>query len=498
LALKEELAKRLEERLTLRQSKRIADIFPDSGPLRRELYPKHLEFLAAGKDHRERAMMAGNRTGKSLTAAYEVTCHATGDYPDWWAGKRFQSPVTCWAAGESVRDVRDSAQALLLGPPGGFGTGLIPRDRIRRFTARTGTPDATDTIFVRHKSGGTSRITMKTYEAGRESFQAASVHVVWMDEEPPMDVYVEALMRTATTEGIVLCTFTPLKGLSDTALRFLPDGKGVSQAQDAPHVTFVDWSDIPHLSEDAKRELLATIPPVQRDARTKGIPQLGAGAIYPILEEEFVIKPVRLEAHWLRAYALDVGWNRTAALFCAWDRETDTIYAYDEIYKSEAEPAVIAEAIKARGGKWMQGVIDPASRGRQQSDGSQLMTKYIQLGLNLSIANNAVEAGIFEVWQRLSTNRFKVVETLQNFRTEIRIYRRDEKGRVVKERDHLMDTARYFVMSGKDVAMTAPNAADVAIDLWAERLPGGTKPAIARKARHIESEYDPFAGMDIE
>jgi hypothetical protein len=45
-----------------------------------------------------------------------------------------------------------------------------------------------------------------------------------------------------------------------------------------------------------------------------------------------------------------------------------------------------------------------------------------------------------------------VFRTLQNWLSEYRLYRRDEKGRVVKDRDHLMDATRYLLMSGSAVA----------------------------------------------
>src|SRR6185312_10905320 len=91
-----------------------------------------------------------------------------------------------------------------------------------------------------------------------------------------------------------------------------------------------DWSDAPHLTEAQKKELWESIPPYQRDARTKGIPQLGSGAIYPIAETDIVVDPFEIPVWWPRAYGLDVGWNRTAAIWAAIDRETDTAYLYAE------------------------------------------------------------------------------------------------------------------------------------------------------------------------
>lgn len=217
----------------------------------------------------------------------------------------------------------------------------------------------------------------------------------------------------------------------------------------------IDWDDVPHLSDNDKQELIASIPPHQRDARSKGIPALGSGVIYPVTESDWVVEPFDIPRHWPRAFALDVGWNRTAALWGAWDREGDTVYLYDEYYVSEAPPQVHADAIRGRG-VWIPGVIDPASRGRSQIDGRALRDAYVDMGLDLQLANNEVEAGIFAVYRRLRSSRMKAFSTLQNLRSERRLYRRDEKGRIVKERDHLMDAERYLIMSGMARAITEP------------------------------------------
>lgn len=220
-------------------------------------------------------------------------------------------------------------------------------------------------------------------------------------------------------------------------------------------LTFVSWSDVPHIPQDAQAEMVKSYAPHERDARTKGIPALGSGAIYPVPESDVVIDPFELPAHFKHVYALDVGWNRTAGLWGAHDTETDVLYLYSEHYRGQAEPAIHAEAVRARG-KWIPGVIDPASRGRGQHDGEQLLFLYQQLGLNISTADNAVEAGIYKVWLRLSTGRIRVFKNLQNFLGEYRIYRRDEKGKIVKENDHLLDCLRYMVMSGIDIASFRP------------------------------------------
>lgn len=216
-----------------------------------------------------------------------------------------------------------------------------------------------------------------------------------------------------------------------------------------------EWSDVPHLDEKTKADLLAGMPPHMRDARTKGIPMLGAGAIYPIPEEAIVVEPFDLPRWWPRAYALDVGWNRTAALWGAWDRESDTVYLYSEHYVGQSPPAVHASAIMARG-HWMTGAIDPAAAGANQKDGTRLIEEYRALNLRLVEADNAVESGIHACYQRFSTGRLKVFSTLRNFRAEYRIYRRDEKGKIVKENDHLMDCCKYLINTGMRHASVEP------------------------------------------
>lgn len=444
-------AVRLREEIDRRKAgRKLATYFPDTGPLRRELYPKHLEFFALGTSKRERLFLAANRIGKTEGAGgYELTCHLTGQYPAWWKGRRFTRANNWWAAGDTRETVRDILQRKLLGKQGEHGTGLIPRESIQR-VAPGFIPDSVAAIWVKHETGGVSVVQFKSYDQGREAFQGTEQDGVWLDEEPPVSVYTECLLRTMTNNGLVMLTFTPLRGMSEVVLSFLPGG-AIPEKQEGPKgVVGASWDDVPHLTAQAKEDLLAAIPPFQRDARSKGLPQLGAGAIYPVPESAVICDPFEIPKHWPRSYGLDVGWNRTAAIFGAQDRETDCVYWYSEHYQGEGEPAVHASAIKARGN--LPGAIDPASRGRSQIDGKQLIQLYREQGLDLIDAKNAVEAGIFEVWERLCTGRLKIFSTLQHTRTEFRLYRRDERGKVVKENDHAMDAGRYQITTGVDIA----------------------------------------------
>jgi len=454
---KEVLLQLLEEKARRIRNRKIITYYPDEGPLRRELYPKHLSFFEAGVKYRQRLMLAANRTGKTEgTGLYELALHLTGRYPSWWTGRRFDRPVKTWAAGDTHQTVREILQDKLLGPIGDWGTGVLPGEYIKSISRKAGVADSVDSVYVTHISGGVSQVIFKSYDQKRQSFQGTEQDVILLDEEPPLDIYTECLLRTMTNNGMLMLTFTPLLGMSEVVLAFLPGGTiPEDQLDDSKFVVCATWDDVPHLSEQDKAELWDSIPPFQRDARSKGVPQLGSGAIYPVPESEIVVPDFPMPAHWPRGYGMDVGWNRTAAIWGAIDQETETVYLYSEHYKGQAEPVVHTEAIKGRGG-WMTGAIDPASRGRGQKDGEQLLEQYKALGLDLIPAINAVEAGIYSVWQRLSSGKLKVFRSLNNWLTEFRLYRRDEKGHIVKNNDHLMDATRYFIMSGRDTARTGP------------------------------------------
>lgn len=442
--------------------------FKDDGPLRRELYPKHLEFFAKGKEYPERLLIAANRVGKSLAGCLEMSFHLTGNYPHWWEGRVYNRPVRFWFAGKDHIVTRDVLQYLLIGQKSDAGTGLIPRDLIKRFTSKPGVPDAIETFEIwRLKNqcqkncsfgscgcpGEYSAGHFKSYESGVEAYVGTAMDGIQLDEEPPAAIYLECLVRTMTTKGFIITTFTPDAGITETILSFFKDGQfAEGKISDSKYVVNITWDDVPHLSSKEKDQLKSAMLPHQIEAKTKGIPYLGAGAIYPISESQIVCEPFPIPLFWKKCYGLDVGWNSTAAVWLATDPQTGVAYVYSEYFRGQAEPSIHAEGIKARGG-WINGAIDPASRGRSQVDGRSLLDQYHSLGLVLWPADNAVESGILNVYQRLSSGKLKFFNNLSGLLGEYRIYRRDDKGKVVKQNDHRLDALRYAVVTGLTFAM---------------------------------------------
>src|SRR5262249_46034010 len=280
-------------------------------------YEKQRAFHGAGATHRERLLIAANQSGKTLAGGMECAMHATGRYPSWWTGKRFDKPTIGWCAGTTNETTRDTVQRILVGRPGHPGTGAIPKDALIELVSARGTPDLLDSIKVKHVTGGTSVIGLKSYQRGRESFQGETLHYAWADEEPPADVYFEMLTRTNVSQGPMWITFTPLMGMSEIVRRFLLD------TSPDRSVTTMPLDDVGHYTAEEKAKIAASYGSHEREARTKGIPVLGSGRIFPVGEEMLAIEQRDFPQHWPRIGGLDFGWDHpAAAVELIWDRDS--------------------------------------------------------------------------------------------------------------------------------------------------------------------------------
>ncbi len=203
--------------------------FPDTGPLRRELYTKHMEFFAAGAVYSERLFMAANKVGKTQGLAYETVAHSTGNYPHWWVGHRFKEPIAGWICNTNWETVRDVNQLELIGPPAEenkWGTGMIPGDSIANIQRNSHVKNGVLLVQVRYRDSQTelSELQFKNYEQGRMSFQGTNKDWIWPDEEVPLEIYGEMLLRTMTSGGHIAMSYTPIQGMTPLTLSFLPGG----------------------------------------------------------------------------------------------------------------------------------------------------------------------------------------------------------------------------------------------------------------------------------
>jgi len=419
-----------------------------------EPYEKQLQFFENGSFARERLFMAGNQLGKTEAGAFETACHLTGEYPDWWMGRRFDHATTGWAAGVDSTTVRDAQQFKLCGKPGveeDHGKGYIPRSAfVDRPTSARGIADAFDTVRVRHVSGGVSTLQFKSYEQGREKFQASTIDFLWWDEEPPAPIYSEGLTRITATKGIEYMTFTPLKGMSNVVSRFL------NEPSPDRAVTNMVIEEALHIDPKEIARIIAGYPAHERDARSRGIPLMGEGRVFMTPEESIRMGAdfdlAYMPAYWVKLWGIDFGIAHPfAAVLIAWDKDNDVIYVLNAIRMKDARPIEHAAAMKPIGVNvpvaWPQDGTQ-----RDKGSGEQLAPQYKVHGLKMldihaqfEDGGNSTEAGILEMDTRMATGRLKVSAHLTPWFEEYRQYHRKD-GQIVKVNDDLMSATRIAVM----------------------------------------------------
>lgn len=440
-----------------------------------EPYPKQLEFHNA--QERERMLFAGNQSGKTWAAGYETSYHATGLYPKWFTGKRFDHAVSIWVGSQSYAAQRQAAQLKLLGTltplstPEFVGTGAIPRECIVKITAARGVPDSVDTILIRHKSGLISTLTFKTYDQELAKWAGGTIHVLWCDEEPPLDMYVEGLMRISATRGIIYTTFTPLSGRTPLVNRFLSE---VSQDR---FVVVMSAYDVKHKTKEEVDQDLRNLPVWEREARIFGRPAAGQGRIFQMAEDQYVMDPVKLETYWPRIIGLDIGTlHPTAAIWMAHDLDRNRLLVYDEYRQKELKVSEHSGVLMLRGAGEIPVAWPQDAYQRDQGSLEPIVEQYRKLGLNMlrvhaasKETGNSLWASVADVTTRMNMHQLKIFRSCTMLREELMMYHQQD-GKIVPIDDDLIAAMRYATMMHKKaVVLTGQTPGEKAFRAHVER-----------------------------
>ena len=228
---------------------------------------------------------------------------------------------------------------------------------------------------------------------------------------------------------------------------------------DSRYITNAGWDDVPHLTEEMKREIEELTPAHLLPAAKTGLPLSTVGRILPWDFSRIEIPPMKLPPSWPSVYGFDPSVNKTAAMWGRLDEQTDTLYLTGEYLGTTPVPRWHAQAIKLRG-DWQTGVCDPSAEGKT-IEGKKIVDIYRGLGLNLVYADNAVQAGIDAIIDRVVTGRINAFSNLVGFKFEWNNYRRDDKQQIVKKDDDRMDCVRYICLGGLAHARVNPKYLEI-------------------------------------
>ena len=427
-------------------------------------------FDTGGSDRR--GILAANRIGKTVSTCFETACHLTGQYPRWWTGRRFASPITAMVAGEGWAQVAMVLQQELLGSQDvklrdQIGTGAIPRDCIRTETMRSDGANCLG-VEIRHTSGQNSYLLFANYTQEVRQMQGFKLNLAVFDEQPPDDFFSEIVTRTATTQGQVLCSFTPLKGLNGLVSKFWNHEAGYEHIR-------VSWDDVPEydpwgepfLLNETRRQLERDYLPHERDARRNGVPVMGKGAVFQIRTwptyktGEYDFKDM---ANIERVIALDLGLvnDKTVISLMYWNPREQEAWLHTQICVSGQEEANPINYINHLMRPEVFGTpivlpADASSPGRYTMSSLSIRQLFEQYELNVMpdpIMNppddqgrktNHKSFGINMMRQMLEMGTLHVNENCVEFLREAQNYFVDQHGRF-SDPDDAIDSARYALL----------------------------------------------------
>lgn len=223
------------------------------------------------------------------------------------------------------------------------------------------------------------------------------------------------------------------------------------------HVTSMTIYDVDHYSKAERDAIVSSYPAHEREARSKGVPTMGSGRIFPIAEEEITIDPMPVPKHWYQIIGVDFGYDHPfAAVHVVWDRDWDSVYVCKAYRQRQATPVIHAAAVRPWGA-WVPCAWPHDGLQHDKGSGYKLAQLYKDQKLNMlgehtthEDGGNGVEAGLMDMLDRMQTGRFHVFSNLSEWFEEFRLYHRkklpDNTSKIVKEREDLMSATRYAVM----------------------------------------------------
>ncbi len=385
-----------------------------------------------------RFLLGGNRSGKSESSiGYDLSSYAMNLHPY----RRTPRNAQIWAC---------TVNWDMVGS-------ILWRDKLRKYL-----PPSQIAGITWHNRGAEipgviqlvngTRLELKAYEQGRESFQGKGLHAAYLDEQIPNNaegIFTEIQARLLDYNGFCAWSMTPLlfQAWLETRLRNAP-------GTDSVHYMSLNQnrrSQGGHVDDEEIDAMIREWAPEVTQTRVEGRFASFVGSVYKTFRREtHVIAPFDIPPEWTRWRAIDFGYaNPFCCLWIARDHDR-RFYVYSEHYKAQQTLGYHAERIKqislrdqyaATWADW-----DAQDRAELESH-----------GIKTTAARKDIHPGIEAIQKVLKVQgdgrpRLFIFETCKNTIREISGYRwrtgSEHKSPVDEPEDidnHAMDSLRYAI-----------------------------------------------------
>lgn len=410
-------------------------------------HDKQIEFHSSTKTGR--LFLGGNRSGKTVGGGTELVYYASGMHP--YKRLKWEPPLRLRAVAVDFE----------------HGIDKIVKPELKRwippsYLINGSWEDSYNAQLKTLTFSNGSTIEFMSFEQELDKFAGTSRHGIWLDEEPPKDIWTECKLRLLDTNGDWWMTMTPVQGMTWTYFEIY------DKPDESIDIIEVDMDDNPYLDPVGKLTVLAGLSEQEQAARQHGQFVPSGGFIYPEFRPfVHVVDSFVPPKDWLWLCSLDAGFtNPTAWLWMAVDRE-GRIVVFDEHYKSNEIVAWHAQKVHEKNGFYSHYpdyyVGDPSIRNIDQITGTSVLIEYLDCGIPIILGTNDVRAGIDRIKKKLIGIKGKpllyITSNCTNLLWEIKKYRwgvwkergaeyeKNKKEEPMKKDDHACDSLRYGVAS---------------------------------------------------
>lgn len=231
-----------------------------------------VNFTKLVRSGREVAYFAGNKSGKTFTAAALTVIAALGKRASFYEQEPFfDHKIDAWVGSVNYKVQREAVQAEILK--------LLPNREIKKIHwLQNGAIDRIDLV-----NGST--IGFKTYDQGRESWQGPVKHWIMCDEEPPQDIIKEARSRLTPPGARLLFSLTPLLGMTTLYREFIEE-----PSRQRAHVIGSTYENA-HNLDPAYLEMQEQLPEEEKMSRLHGQFMRLGGLVFPEFDRKVHVIP---------------------------------------------------------------------------------------------------------------------------------------------------------------------------------------------------------------